>query len=558
MASNYFDKASLVMIPDAPLEGKVLSVKPEDRSGDFTFSRGSNLAATRVDVNGLIEKGRENLLLQSNQFDTWSATSGTSVTSGQSGYDGSNNAWLLNDSGTSPSYAIYRDYTNTGVQTFSIYAKQASTSQIEFDFLGGGGGYLRVELTDGSLHQTNNTIDYKIEDAGNGWWRCSFTANQDSAPIFVRIGCYGAGSIYIQNAQVEQGLVATDYIETGASTAQAGITDNLPRLDYTDSSCPALLLEPQRTNLVVLSEYPSSNTTSGYPYVRGNAIATYNYGVSPEGVQNSTFISGSNGNNGVQVNFTSSAVNQDWSYSFYIKGIAGKTAHLRFELSPFYNNGAEYITFTGGWQRIEKTISYDAAVHTGKHWYITFLGASTATQFEIYGLQAEADASYATSYIPTYGGSVSRVGDSIDSDEFQTKGIISSTQGTMFFDIKEKSGTAVHFNIQNQSSLDYALRFQLRDNGFVIFQKTPTAQTTIRSVAGLTPSRYKIAMSWNETSLITSFNGTSYIDTIDASIASQLNKIQRPNINQVSVTTNQILVFPTQLTEAELNDLTTL
>jgi hypothetical protein len=30
--------------------------------GDFTFSRGSNLAATRVDVNGLIEKGRENLL----------------------------------------------------------------------------------------------------------------------------------------------------------------------------------------------------------------------------------------------------------------------------------------------------------------------------------------------------------------------------------------------------------------------------------------------------------------------------------------------------------------
>ena len=29
---------------------------------DFTFSRGSNLTATRVDSNGLIEKGRENLL----------------------------------------------------------------------------------------------------------------------------------------------------------------------------------------------------------------------------------------------------------------------------------------------------------------------------------------------------------------------------------------------------------------------------------------------------------------------------------------------------------------
>ena len=65
-------------------------------------------------------------------------------------------------------------------------------------------------------------------------------------------------------------------------------------------------------------------------------------------------------------------------------------------------------------------------------------------------------------------------------------------------------------------------------------------------------------MSWNGTNLISSFNGTSYIDTIDASIASQLNQIIRPNINSVSVPTNKILVFPTQLTEAELNALTTI
>jgi hypothetical protein len=32
------------------------------------------------------------------------------------------------------------------------------------------------------------------------------------------------------------------------------VTDNVPRLDYTDSSCPALKLEPQRTNLIEYSE----------------------------------------------------------------------------------------------------------------------------------------------------------------------------------------------------------------------------------------------------------------------------------------------------------------
>jgi hypothetical protein len=58
---SLFDDASLVMIPSAYKDGKLYSIKPTDGSGDFTFTRGSNLAATRVDVNGLIEKGRENL-----------------------------------------------------------------------------------------------------------------------------------------------------------------------------------------------------------------------------------------------------------------------------------------------------------------------------------------------------------------------------------------------------------------------------------------------------------------------------------------------------------------
>jgi len=70
MASAY-DKASLVMLPNAYKDGKVYSVKPEDRSGDFTFTRST--AATRVNADGNIEKETENKFFQSNQFDTtWS------------------------------------------------------------------------------------------------------------------------------------------------------------------------------------------------------------------------------------------------------------------------------------------------------------------------------------------------------------------------------------------------------------------------------------------------------------------------------------------------------
>ena len=52
--SNAFDKASLVMLPHAYEDGKLYSLKPTDRSGDFTFSRGAD-TATRVNEQGYIE-----------------------------------------------------------------------------------------------------------------------------------------------------------------------------------------------------------------------------------------------------------------------------------------------------------------------------------------------------------------------------------------------------------------------------------------------------------------------------------------------------------------------
>ena len=93
------DKASLLMVPSTYEAGTLYNVLPsgnrapdstDQNSGydqtraDFDFDRGSNAAATRVNASGLIEKYRENLLLQSNQFDTtW--TTGATLTSRQNG-----------------------------------------------------------------------------------------------------------------------------------------------------------------------------------------------------------------------------------------------------------------------------------------------------------------------------------------------------------------------------------------------------------------------------------------------------------------------------------------
>ena len=126
MASIY-DKASLVMIPSGSKEGKLYSQKPTNGDGDFTFSRST--AATRVNASGNIEKETGNLLLQSNSFDTTWANSGTAETGGQSGYDGSNDAWLITKS-ASDGY-IYQYISQSGVQCVSVYAKANALGGIQ-------------------------------------------------------------------------------------------------------------------------------------------------------------------------------------------------------------------------------------------------------------------------------------------------------------------------------------------------------------------------------------------------------------------------------------------
>jgi len=584
---------------DASLLGYTVS----DDSGrffpqEFTFSRGSNLAATRIGKTGLIEKGRENLLLQSNQFDTTWGTTRSSVTGGQSGYDGSNDAWKL--IGTTPAdgvkdHYLRQSFSATGVLTVSGYFKAAEKNTIRILFNNSDPTpRADFDLANGSVHNKSNVIAASIVSVGNGWYRCSVTG---ILTVSALIQIYATESlnatswvgddtsgVYIQAAQLEQGLAASPYIETTTTTAQAGVLENTPRLNYTTGVAnPYLLLEPSRSNILIQSEYYNVG------YVKNQVTITDNAITSPEGLQNASKLipnNGTGGNRSVGKAFT--GLSGIHTFSTFAKAGEYGYVSLRLRNTPSafvmfdlndglihnINSNAQYVTgsakiedYGNGWYRCSASFEPSGSGSAGDLYPSLSVGITGdesgqwngdgVSGIYIYGSQFEAG-SYPTSYIPTYSVSATRATETIVYNELQSKGIISSTQGTILFDVKEFFGTAVQWNIQHQLNLDYALRVQFRADGAIWFQKTPAAQTTIRSITGLTPSRYKIAMSWNGTNLITSFNGTSYIDTIDASIASQLNRIQRPNVNSVSVPTNQILVFPTQLTESELNTLTTI
>jgi hypothetical protein len=161
-----------------------------------------------------------NLFTYSNDFSQsdWKTTSGSSFVGGQSGYDGSSDAWLFTDSGAVSGYGAYQDKVINGVHTYSIYVKEGSTSTFVIDSFQSPRPSVTIDLTNGNV-TASNEIDAKSELISNGWYRLSLTFNASST-LYMRLGCNGAGSVYIQNAQLKSASTAGPYVLT-LSSAQS-------------------------------------------------------------------------------------------------------------------------------------------------------------------------------------------------------------------------------------------------------------------------------------------------------------------------------------------------
>lgn len=532
---DLYNKASLVLTPQMVEAGKVYSMKPEDRKGDFTFSRST--AATRVNASGNIEKETGNLLANSSTFTSWIKSSiGVTLTSGQSGYDGSSDAYQIEKDANGFRFVRQDLASPTGVVTFSVYMKAGTLTTATIRLLSSPDARANFNLNTGALISSSNVIDTSSEDVGNGWYRYSMTANMTTMAEQViypdDITTSNAGTIFVQDAQLERGLVARDYVETTTTATYGGITDNVPRLDYTDSSCPALLLEPQRTNIVPISE--------GVPEGTNNVTLTENYATSPEGAQNSLKVqkNGVDSNDRIQPigNYNATLISgNDYTISCFVKNIDSTNAVTTLAcrvsggslfrsgydwdgsslsyLATGYNAGTRKNIFVedygNGWWRIGFT--FEANGTSGNFELdIDRRNGSNTTSIETWGWQLE-QGSFATSYIPTYGSAVTRNADACQVEN--KSALINSEQGTMYFE-----GIAIDPSFAN------VLSFSDGTNNNRISLTLPQNTTNINafsSVGGSKIDNYilhdpsinsKYAIVWNGNSFKVFVNGVKKLD----------------------------------------------
>ena len=536
---SIYDKSSLVLIPSGTKTGKVYSQKPVSGDGDFTFTRSS--AATRVNADGNIEKETQNLILQSNQLNTTWGAQGTIVGS-QADKDGGTSAWSFTPAGATSGF--FQNITTGGVQTFSVYVKKNATYGIRVYMFGSLNAATFFDLNNGAVaSSTSGVVDASIEAYNSDWWRVSVTCNSTLSQVTLystdNASTQVVGTITIQDAQLEQGLVARDVITTTTTAVEGGITDNVPRLDYTDSSCPALLLEPQRTNAIINSEYLLG-------YYSSNTTITQNYGISPEGVKNSA-----------RIQFTGSgyisfsvATYANEVTSMYVKGVAGEI--LRFGKGANVAQGALY-TLTGDWQRIV----YDTG-SASIFFIISNFNGANVTDFEVYGLQHE-EGSYATSYIPTYGSSVTRVGETcVDAGNAST---FNSTEGVLYAEISGLANGGVDRSIAlSDGSTSNYLRITLHAN---------SNRIAFYSNKGVNYNNYdfsqtddlKIAFQYKANDWKVYINGV--LETQLSALTFSPNTLSDLSFNLSNFTpfygnAKQVLYFPTALSDEELAVLTTI
>ena len=582
---SLFDEASLVITPNGVKEGKLYSVKPTDGSGDLDVVRATT--ATRVNSEGLIEVTPYNLFNYSEQFDdaSWGKIGSTiianSIISPSNVLTGDK---LVEDSSTGVHRVSQQPTTSNGETfTLSVYAKSGERNfvQLRDASLAVGAWF---NLSTGVIETVNVGITASITEMLNGWWRCTITRTTATADtVFsiqvanaTNVNSYtgdGTSGIYIWGAQLVSGTSAKEYFPT---------TDrlNIPRLDYTNGSCPSILLEPQRTNLALYSEqFDNAIWTKSQG---GGVTVTTNAITAPDGTFTADKLIETT-NNGVHIIYQDRPVTIGTTYTqtYFVKASERTKAYILIQGalgngSAIFDTsngtfsseiGATYssIQFPNNWWRIsivkEAVGTGSAAIKIGtvnESNLFSYIGDGTSGIY-IWGAQLE-QGSYPTSYIPTVGSQVTRNADTAtgagDANTFN------DSEGVLFAEYSDFDNDSFRQLTLSNGSNSNAISIMntTTENQVVCFVNNGgVTQASIATILNSTHEFNKIAIKYKVNDFVVYINGFKIGTDTSVTVPSGLNTLNFNNgagSGAFYGNVKQIQYFPTALNDSDLETLT--
>jgi len=414
----------------------------------------------------------------------------------------------------------------------------------------------------------------------------------DKASLVVTPNAYKESKLYSVVPSSGAGDMSVVRATTATRVNSLGLIEsvavNVPRIDYTNGSCPSLLVEPQRTNLFTYSEQFDNAAWS-----KINSSITANSAISPDGSMNADKIVENNinaahfvlksssytGTNTLSVFLKKSERDKviiqlaTASLVYYAKLVDLTNGTLLTPPSPFTNITTSSIkNFGNGWFRIDMTLT-DTIIETAFFLYngssYSYTGDGTSGCF-IYGAQLEVG-SYATSYVPTVATAVTRNADVISKTAISS--LIGQTEGTIFFDgivnnIQNAFSNILSTNKEVLSNSNIQLGKQQSTNKFIfdlfLGNGTYNSIKLTSTNAFANGVRTKVAIRYKSGDFAMYINGvlqaTSSSTYTNNGTKSELflNDITTYFGYQESVSFNSAQLYKTPLTNSELQSLSTI
>ena len=387
----------------------------------------------------------------------------------------------------------------------------------------------------------------------------------DLASLVLVPSGYKAQKVYAQKPLTTDGQLTFSRASTATRVNSAGlietVSSNVPRLDYTNSTCPKLLLEPSRTNVIIESQNQSSASYAAVINEIASRVAVANPLTGQNNAYKITTTSGSDPYVGQQVFGLSNGQN---TFSLWLWTDSGQSteATLFFYNASVTEVNQQSVTLTTTPTRYVFTVNFTSV---GAHAFVRLDLRQTgpATQYlYTYGWQAEVGG-YATSFIPTTSSTVTRLADACSKTGISS--LIGQTEGVLFVELAALSGANDSRQICiNDGTTSNRVTMAFLDNGtqmqFVVQSGGSITMNTTRNVSGLTNGA-KIAYAYKLNDFAVYVNGSLLATDTNGAVPvsmSALNFDAADGTDKFFGKVNQALLFKTRLTNAQLAELTTL